>query len=224
MSRRFDLLILDLDGTLVDSQALLVGLVNDVLQRAGCPLAEPAAIAATIGLPLDEVFRRAAPRASRDVIDALCVTYRRHADRQEFVQQFCLYPAVAATLTAFHAAGLRLVVGTSKGRATTTDIVRHCGIADCIDDVIGGDSVARGKPHPEMVHRAQALFGTASQRTLMVGDTSFDIEMGKAAGVGTCAVTYGMHAAEALQQLQPDFVIEQFDQLSRLVRGTEDNL
>jgi len=224
MSRRFDLLVLDLDGTLVDSQALLVGLVNDVLQRAGCPIADPAAVAATIGLPLDEVFRRAAPRAPRDVIDALCVTYRGHADRQEFVQQFCLYPDVATTLTALRAAGLRLVVGTSKGRATTTDIVRHCGIADCIDDVIGGDSVTRGKPHPEMVHRAQALFGTEAQRTLMVGDTSFDIEMGKAAGVGTCAVTYGMHAAEALQQLRPDFLIEQFDQLSRLVRGAEDNV
>lgn len=224
MPRRFDLLILDLDGTLVDSQALLVGLVNDVLQSAGCPLADPAAVAVTIGLPLEEVFRRAAPWASGDMVDALCVTYRGHADRQEFVQQFRLYPDVAVTLTALHAAGLRLVVGTSKGRATTTDIVRHCGIADCIDDVIGGDSVSRGKPHPEMVHRAQALFGTQSQRTLMVGDTSFDIEMGKAAGVGTCAVTYGMHAAAALQQLQPDFVIDGFDQLSSLARGTEDNV
>jgi phosphoglycolate phosphatase len=219
MSRRFDLLILDLDGTLVDSEALLVGLVNEVLQEARYAAADPAAVAATIGLPLAEVFRRVLPCAADEVINALCATYRGRADREEFVQQFRLYPHVAPTLAVLRAAGLRLVVGTSKARATTTDIVQHCGIADCIDDVIGGDSVTRGKPHPEMVYRAQALFGALPERTLMVGDTSFDITMGQAAGVATCAVTYGMHAAAALQQLRPNFVIDRFEELGHLVNG-----
>ena len=223
-SRRFDLLVLDLDGTLVDSQDILVGLVNDVLRVAGCPTADPTAVAATIGLPLDEVFRRAVPSVAEDMVDALCVTYRDRADRQEFVQQFRLYPDVAPTLGALRAAGVRLVVGTSKGRGTTTDIVRHCGIAECIDDVIGGDCVTRGKPHPEMVHRAQALFGTAPHRTLMVGDTSFDIEMGQGARVATCAVTYGMHPAAALRELRPDFVIDRFEQIGRVVDGTKETL
>lgn len=218
MSRRFDLLILDLDGTLVDSQALLVGLVNCVLQETGYAAADPAAVAATIGLPLAEVFRHVVPHVSDEAIEALCVTYRGRADRDEFVQQFRLYPDVASTLVGLRAAGLRLVVGTSKGRATTTDIVEHCGIAACIDDVIGGDSVTRGKPHPEMVYRAQALFGTVPERTLMVGDTSFDITMGQAAGVATCAVTYGMHAAAALRALQPNFLIGSFAGLLGLVR------
>jgi phosphoglycolate phosphatase len=222
-SRRFDLLVLDLDGTLVDSQELLVGLVNDVLRIAGCPTADPTGVAATIGLPLDEVFRRAVPRVADDMIDALCAAYRERANRQEFVQQFRLYPDVASTLVGLRAAGVRLVVGTSKGRATT-DIVRHCGIAECIDEVIGGDCVTRGKPHPEMVHRAQALFGTAPHRTLMVGDTSFDIEMGQGARVATCAVTYGMHPAAALRELRPDFVIDRFEQIGRVVDGTKETL
>jgi len=219
--RRFDLLVLDLDGTLVDSQELLVALVNDVLCVAGCPTAETTAVAATIGLPLDEVFRRAAPSVADDLIDALCVAYRERADRPEFVQQFRLYPDVAPTLVALRAAGARLVVGTSKGRATTTDIVRHCGISEYIDEIIGGDSVTCGKPHPEMVHRAQALFGTAAHRTLMVGDTSFDIEMGQGARVATCAVTYGMHPAAALRDLRPDFVIDRFEQIGGIVGTAE---
>jgi len=219
MSRRFDLLILDLDGTLVDSQDLLVGLVNDVLQGAGCPVADPAAVAATIGLPLAEVFRRVVPRVSDTMIDALCTAYRGRAGRQEFVERFRLYVDVTPTLAGLRAAGLRLVVGTSKARAITNDIMQHCGIAGYIDEVIGGDSVTRGKPHPETVHRAQALFGTPPQRTLMVGDTSFDIEMGQAARVVTCAVTYGMHAAAALRQLRPDFVIDRFEQLDGVVGG-----
>ncbi|MBI4516075.1 MAG: HAD-IA family hydrolase [Deltaproteobacteria bacterium] len=213
----FDLLILDLDGTLVDSEAILVGMVNATLSAHGYPCADARAVAATIGLPLDEVFQRALPADAAAAIPELCVNYRRRADAPEFVSQFRLYPGVMDTLAALRAAGKRLVVGTSKARATTRDIVRHCAIQHLIDEVIGGDCVTRGKPHPEMLERARALFGTPAQRTLMVGDTSFDIEMGQAAGVATCAVTYGMHAADTLRALAPDFVIDRFESLSHLV-------
>lgn len=217
----FDLLVLDFDGTLADSQAILVGLVNDVLEAGGHPRADERSVAASIGLPLEQVFQRALPSAADGAIHALCVAYRRIADSSEFVRQFRLYPGVASTLTALRAAGIRLVIGTSKGTATTRDIVRHCAIDGMIDDILGGDCVTRGKPHPEMVQRAQALFGTTAERTLMVGDTSFDIQMGQAAGVATCAVTYGMHAAASLRQLRPDFVIDRFAELGRLVGSTE---
>src|SRR5437879_1033197 len=125
MPQRFELVVLDLDGTLVDSQAILVGLVNDVLQAHGHARADAGAIGVTIGLPLDEVFRRVLPDVGDERIQLLCLRYR---DRAEFVRQFRLYPEVASTLAALRAAGMRLVVGTSKGRATTTDIVRHCAI------------------------------------------------------------------------------------------------
>ena len=136
------------------------------------------------------------------------------------MRQFRLYPRVADTLATLRAAGLRLLIGTSKGRATTMDIARHCAIDALIDDVIGGDCVTRGKPHPEMVELARERFGIAPERTLMVGDTSFDIEMGQAAGVATCAVTYGMHAPEALRRLRPDYVIDRFESLLGLVSGS----
>jgi phosphoglycolate phosphatase len=219
MPRRFDLLLLDLDGTLVDSQSILVGLVNDTLDTAGYARAAVQIVAGSIGLPLDEVFRRAAPDASDDAVARLCTSYRRRADTPEFVRQFRLYGDVASTLTALRSAGARLVVATSKGRATTLDILRHCAIDNVIDAVIGGDSVSRGKPHPEMVHQAQALFAIPPERTVLIGDTSFDMQMGQAAGVATCAVTYGMHAADVLRALQPDFVIDRFAMLRELLIG-----
>jgi phosphoglycolate phosphatase len=214
--RRFDLLVLDLDGTLVDSRDILVGLVNEVIKGAGYEPADADAVAVLIGLPLDEVFRRALPSVARDAIQALCATYRRRADAAEFVAKFCLYPDVASTLTTLQRSGMRLVIATSKGRATTTDILRHCRVHDLFDHVIGGDCVTRGKPHPEMVHQALALQGTPPERALVVGDTSFDIEMGQAAGAATCAVTYGMHPATQLHQLRPDFMIDGFAALLRL--------
>ena len=174
MPRRFDLLILDLDGTLVDSEALLVGLVNETLVESGYPSADARGVGASIGLPLDEVFRRAAP--GPETIDELCTRYRLHADAPEFVRQFRLYAGVTPTLAGLRFAGLRLVIATSKRRATTLDILRHCAIDDMIDAVIGGDCVTRGKPHPEMVHRAHAYFPTAAERTVVVGDARFDID------------------------------------------------
>jgi len=220
MSRRFDLLILDLDGTLVDSEALLVGLVNDTLAAHGYPRADPRAAGASIGLPLDEVFRRAAPRADAEEIKGLCRAYRLRADAPEFVRQFTLCAGVKQALAAFRANGLRMVVATSKRRATTLDILRHCAIDAHLDAVIGGDCVAQGKPHPEMVYRAHALFPAPAHRTLVVGDTRFDMEMGRVAGVATCAVTYGVHAAHDLRALQPDFVIDAFGSLRNVVFDT----
>jgi phosphoglycolate phosphatase len=220
---RFELLVLDLDGTLVDSQAILVNLVNAVLETAGYLRADGAAVAATIGLPLEEVMRRATPAGTpAPEIDELCRHYRRRADTPEFVRQFRLYPDVAPTLTALHGAGTRLMIATSKGRATTVDIVRHCAIDGLLDEIIGGDCVTQGKPHPEMVHRARHLSGIAAERTLVVGDTSFDIEMGQAARAATCAVTYGMHPEAALRRLRPDFLIDRFQTLADLVIGREE--
>jgi len=212
-TRRIDLLVLDLDGTLVDSEEILVGLVNQTLMRLGHPQAPARVVAATIGLPLDEVFRRALSNSSEDAISLLCDLYRSEADTPEFVRQFRLYQGVTETLASLRRTGARLVVGTSKGRKTTLDIIRHCGLDAIIDDVIGGDCVANGKPHPEMVERARALYGIPPTRTLMVGDTPFDITMGQAAAVATCAVTYGMHPADALRALNPDFVIDRFTDL-----------
>jgi phosphoglycolate phosphatase len=215
--RRFDLVILDLDGTLVDSEAQLVQLVNATLIASGRPPALPRAVAALIGLPLAEVFRRVAPETEPQDIATLCAEYRVCADAPEFVRQFRLYGDVAETLARLRSDAVRLVVGTSKGRATTLDILAHCAIAHCFDQVIGGDCVRHGKPHPEMIERARDLCAAAPERTLMVGDTSYDIQMGQAAGVATCAVTYGMHDADALRGLRPDFVIDRFSALAQLI-------
>jgi len=214
----FDLILLDLDGTLVDSEAILVKMVTDTLVASGHPSGDRGAIAASIGLPLEEVFRRVLPAASRDRLAALCAAYRAAADAPEFVRQFRLYPGVQRTLNQVRDTGARLAITTSKGRSTTLDILRHCAIDGLIDEVFGGDCVRRGKPHPEMVHRARERFGTACERTVLVGDTSFDMEMGQAAGVATCGVTYGMHAPEVLRALRPTYLIDRFECLREVVQ------
>lgn len=214
MPVRFDLVILDLDGTLVDSERLLVGLVNETLLDRGCARADERAIASAIGLPLEDVFRRALGEADHGLVADLCIAYRRRADTPDFVRQFRLYPGIREGLEQLRSAGVRLAIATSKSRATTGDIVRHCGIDDLLDLIAGGDSVRRGKPHPEMIHHVCTLSDLPPHRTLMVGDTSFDMQMAQAAGAASCAVTYGMHTATSLRALHPDFIIDRFAALA----------
>ena len=213
----FDLILFDFDGTLADSEAVLVGLVNDALQAHGhLPVAHPA-IAARIGLPLEKVFQGVRPDLGRAEIAAISAGYRERAHDPEIVRRFVLFPDVRDTLHALHARDVRLGIATSKSRQTTVDIVAHCGIAPVIDEIFGGDSVARGKPDPEMVETALRHFGCERQRTLLVGDTSFDLEMGRTAGVRTCAVSWGMQPLDTLRQCAPDFVIDHISNLHRIV-------
>lgn len=219
MSRQFDLLILDFDGTLADSQAILVGMVNETLAEHGLPQAAERVVAECIGLPLPEVFRRNLADVDEKLIVELTRFYRSRADLPDFVRKFRLFPGVRTTLEALRTAGARLVIGTSKGHATTCDILKHCGLDDVIETVIGGDSVRRGKPHPETIDRALKICGVRRERALMVGDTSFDIDMGHAAGVATCAATYGMQPAASLRALRPRFLIDRIEELAAVVGG-----
>jgi phosphoglycolate phosphatase len=217
MRRRFDLLVLDFDGTLADSEALLVGLVNETLVANGLPRADDRHVARQIGSPLARVFEHTAPGAGADTVALLCRHYRSHADTVDFVRRFRLFPGTVATLAALRRHGAQLVIGTSKGLATTRDIVRYCGLDELIDEIIGGDSVTHGKPHPEMIDRARLQFAAPRERTLMVGDSIFDIEMGQAAGVATCAALYGMQEAESLLALKPRFTIDRIEDLEAVV-------
>src|SRR5262249_39445420 len=98
MLPRFALLLLDLDGTLVDSEAMLVGRVNERLAAHDLPVAPQRSVAATIGLPLEEVFRRALAPVHAGRIASLCAHYRTRADAAAFVSRFRLFGGVAATL------------------------------------------------------------------------------------------------------------------------------
>lgn len=209
----FDVVLFDFDGTLADSEAVLVDLVNQALADRGHAAADAAWIAAHIGLPLERLMQTVAPQLDAGEVAAVCAGYRSRAREPEVVRRFVLFPGVREALFALRDEGVRLAITTSKNRGTTVDIVDHCGIAGVLDAIFGGDSVTRGKPHPEMVETALAHFGCAPERALLVGDTSFDIEMGQAAGVATCAVTWGMQPAAALRRLGPDFVIDRIDQL-----------
>ena len=206
-------MIFDFDGTLADSEDLLVELVLRTLGQAGLSAAvPPAAIARLIGLPLVEVLAVASGVPPGQMHDVAAL-YRSIADSDEVVARFRLFPGVRATLQALADSGKELAIATSKSRAITERILAAVGLDDLVGHVVGGDCVRRGKPHPEAVERVLALARCAPERAAVVGDTTFDLEMGKGAGVVTIAATYGMHDRATLAALSPDAFIDAIGEL-----------
>ncbi|MBP3227345.1 MAG: HAD family hydrolase, partial [Bacteroidaceae bacterium] len=149
------------------------------------------------------------------LLDACAATYRRLFDGIA-EQTAALFPGVAETLRAL-APRYTLCVASSRGGASLRWFLRRFGVEDCIALVLGEEDVVNKKPAPDMVLRILADTATAPGEALVVGDTVFDIEMGRRAACPTCGVTYGNHTAAQLQAAGATFLIDRFPALADLL-------
>jgi phosphoglycolate phosphatase len=211
-SAAMDLIIFDLDGTLINSEAILLGAQVETFARHG--LAHPGREAGlgVVGLTLNIALMRLAGLAEPD--EALTDTYRevfgamRRQAQTDASFDEPLFPGVPATLAALAARpGLRLGIATGKSRRGAEYIIERHGWQDLFATVQSADD-APSKPHPGMILRAMAQTGAAPERTAMVGDSSFDIEMAVAAGVVPVAVSWGFQPAASLVALGARHVLD----------------
>src|SRR3989475_10023082 len=180
----------DLDGTLTDSVRLVVETMNAVIATHGGPLLPYEKVGELTGLPLDAMFRLAWPDIGAADVERYRVEYRARYDA-EAIPMTRLYRGARTTLRAFHAAGLLQATVTGKRAADCERILRGLGIEQDIDVYLGGDSVARPKPAPDLARLAMARLGCAPDETVVVGDSTADIGMGRAAGARTIQVLWG---------------------------------
>lgn len=180
----------DLDGTLTDSVRFVVDTANRVIEaHGGSPLAFER-IGAMTGLPLEEIFRMAWPDLTPDNALRYRTEYRDIYDR-EMIPATKLYDGARETLHAFHEAGLLQATVTGKRAADCERILRGLGIASEVDVYLGGDSVSRPKPAPDLARHAMERLRCAPEECIVVGDANADIAMGKAAGACTIQVLWG---------------------------------
>lgn len=215
-------MIFDLDGTLADTPLAIARTISAAVAATGREAPTLEAALATIGRPLDEAFRSLLPESEWGSVPECVRCYRERYDR-DVVPATRLYPDVAETLVASSAAGLRLAVATTKITRIAEATLAHCGVLSCFAVVIGGDRVARPKPAPEMATLALAEMNCGPESALVVGDTTYDLGMGKAAGARTCAVTYGAHSRDQLVEVCPDYVIDRFGDLKSILGIRERN-
>jgi len=208
-------LIFDFDGTLADTRSGILATAQEVLRRMGFPPADEAALGATIGLPLHENFTRGAG-LSEEEADRAVEIYREIFEAVG-VPAITLFPGVAETLSALAGRGIPMAVATSRGQRSLEMLMQRLGIDRYIppERCFGVETAARPKPAPDMIYVILGRLGAKPEETLVIGDTTFDIEMGKAAGCYTCGVSYGNQSAGQLAGAGPDYLL---DDLRSLIR------
>lgn len=193
------LVVFDVDGTLVDSQAQILAAMAAAFAELGRPPPPRAAALAVVGLSLPLALARLAPPGlAAGGLERMAAAYRRAFAAERAAGAAPLYPGAVAALDALAARpGLQLGIATGKSRRGLRHLLDEHGLGGrfatlhCADD-------HPSKPDPAMLNAALAATGVAAGRALMVGDTTFDIAMGRAAGVHTLGVTWGYHPAAEL--------------------------
>ena len=209
------LIILDFDGTLADTQPLILRSLQGTITELGLPSRTDAECASIIGLPLKECFVKLLD-ADDTLAERCCEVYRRLFDEYNHPGTVTLFPHVEETLHELHRRGIQLAICSSRARATLDHFVLSFGFEQLVQAVVSADDVPHGKPYPDPALRVLELTGCKAEEALMVGDASYDILMGRAAGCHTCGVTYGNQTAAQLRDAGADYLIDNFQELLTL--------
>jgi phosphoglycolate phosphatase len=211
---RIKLAILDFDGTLGDTTALIVRTTQAAIKELGLPARSDAECASMIGLRLVEIPPVLFPEHKVDC-DLYAATYRRLFNEFNTDGAVQLYPNVIETLKKLDDQGVILTIASSRSRHTLIKYIEDLGLSEIIRYVLGANDVTEGKPHPEAVFKTLEKFNIPAEEAVMVGDTIFDIDMGINAGIKTCGVTYGNGSRESLAKA--DWLIDDFGGLLEIV-------
>jgi phosphoglycolate phosphatase len=208
-----DLLIFDLDGTLIDSKQDLSSAVNATRDHLGMPPLANETVYSYVGEGAPVLIRRAlGPGASEaQAQDALAFFLTYYNDHM--IDHTVLYPGVHETLDRLLAAGVKLAVLTNKPVRMSRAIIEALGMGGHFQRVYGGNSFEQKKPHPVGIETLVAECDSARDRTMMVGDSGVDIRTARNAQVKACGVTYGFQP-ETLAADPPDLLIDRLEELA----------
>lgn len=215
------LVIFDVDGTLVDSQDFIVAAMSAAFDEIGRPPPPRAEVLAITGLSLPQALVRLAPDLDGPDLEATAAVYRASFVRLRAAQggeaNAPLYPGARAAIEALHAEP-ELLLGVATGKARRG--LDHTLAAHDLDRFFVTRQTADrhpSKPHPAMIEAALAETGVDRNRAVMVGDTTFDIDMAAAAGIAAIGVSWGYHPAQALIGAGAAAVIGDFAELAPAV-------
>ncbi|MCK0165963.1 HAD-IA family hydrolase [Jannaschia sp. S6380] len=213
------LVLFDVDGTLVDGEGQISDTMAAAFAAAGLHPPTRAAVASTIGLSLPEMVQALIPPSEAGLRDKVIAGYRlRYIDALNRREEPPVFDGAETTLLRLRRSGWTLGLVTGKSRRgvdyllDAMDWRGHFATVQCADDNIS-------KPHPEMVLRALSETGTTVDRTVIVGDTTYDMEMGRAAGIRALGVAWGYHTADRLMRAGAEAVAADFASLALWIDG-----
>jgi phosphoglycolate phosphatase len=212
LPKRFELIVFDWDGTLMDSAGAIVASLQGACSDLGLPVPSEEGARYVIGLGLRDAMAHILPDVEPSIYPSISERYRDHFLRHD--PDTTLFAGAAELVASLHEAGFLLAVATGKGRRglerslAATGLKRYFHATRCADEGFS-------KPHPGMLEALMEELGMVPEKALMIGDTTHDMEMARAAGVASLGVAYGAHGKAALLEYAPLACVEDFAELRR---------
>lgn len=208
--KQFDLIVFDWDGTLMDSTAAIVNSIQASARDLDLPVPDKKTAAYVIGLGLREAMEVVLPDIDPACYPKMVERYRHHYLSQD--GRLTLFDGVRDMLNDLSQRGYTLAVATGKSRAGLNRALRESGLGPLFQSSRCADETF-SKPHPAMLQELTEELGHEMQRTVMIGDTTHDLQMALNAGASGIAVHYGAHPADFLRSLNPLYAAESVGQL-----------
>lgn len=215
MPKQFDLLVFDWDGTLMDSAATIVASIQAASRDIGVDEPSDEAARHIIGLGLNEAIAALFPDLAQADYTRLADRYRHHFMGQD--AEIPLFAGASETIQELHEAGFLLAVATGKGRRGLDRVLDNTGLRPWFHATRCADE-SFSKPHPQMLLELMDRLGASADKTLMIGDTSHDLQMAANAGVPSLGVSYGAHPREGLLAFSPLACADSFVELRQWLR------
>ncbi len=213
MSARYELIIFDWDGTLMDSLAKIAFCMNAAAKTVGLPALPDPQIHEIVGLALPEAIARLYPQLDETGVEHMRKAYAHHYVASE-QQQSQLFEGVKAMLHGLRNAGMHLSVATGKSRVGLDRVMSALEVSHLFSSSRCADET-EPKPNPHMVLELLEYHQLSPQQAVVVGDTEFDMEMALSAGVDRIAVGWGAHEASRLMRYQPELLAASVGELER---------
>jgi len=210
MPKQFDLLVFDWDGTLMDSAATIVASIQAASRDIGVEAPSDEAARHIIGLGLNEAIAALFPDLPQADYGRLTERYRHHFLSQD--SEIPLFAGAGETIRELNTAGFLLAVATGKGRRGLDRALDHTGLGPFFHATRCADE-SFSKPHPQMLLELMERLGATPHKTLMIGDTSHDLQMAVNAGVPSLGACYGAHPRSGLMELSPLACADTFSEL-----------
>jgi len=209
--KKFDLIVWDWDGTLANSTGMITDAIVQAAQQVGLPALDPKAASNIIGLGLKESIHALFGDLPPELAQKLAVQYSANYYAGE--QAIPLFAGAKSTIIELSRRGYKLAVATGKGRRGLNLALQHCGLAQYFHETRTVDECF-SKPHPQMLDEIMDACVVTPERTLMIGDTSYDLQMAKNASVQAVVVTFGAQSRDKLMGYNSIEMFHQFDDLS----------
>jgi len=207
MTKRYQLIVFDWDGTVMDSTAVIATSIQSACRDLGLPVPSDEDARHVIGMGLSQALQHAVPSAPEHMYEPLADRYRHYFLAQD--QRIPLFAGAQETIEELHDAGYALAVATGKSRKGLDRVLDSSGLRRYFHASRTADETF-SKPHPAMLQELMDELGVQPEEVLMVGDTTHDLQMAINAGVDAVGVTYGAHPEDQLRALNPRALLDDF--------------